>query len=513
MTQGTLFLLVVSLTGIFTLRWTLRLAPLSNELPLKALLATLLAGLLVASTFSSYQASRALLTVTLIISPIFVFAPLLVVWLARVERFELAKLICSLLYWTEGGRLAIGHLLAQVALQQGNGLAIKSFIPEEKMSLLLQAQSHALEENWQSILNLEVPSEGDNRFLALAARIEALVALGRLSEAEYEFMLLQEKFEQSQGPIAYRSLVLSEARIAAEKGQYQQVTDILAQPPPHIQPHTVFAIAARAAEQSQFHGQAADLYKRAYALAPTGLRERYARKLKDFGQPLPTIEKQHRQRGTWGLFIALVIAFFLQLGLDRAFGPNTANVAAGFWLNFPQVPQQDALWRYLSYGFVHGGIVHIAFNLWVLVDIGRRYEARRGWENLLAAFVLGTILGAILTVIFQANAQLVLVGASGGILGIAGALLADTFRGKTEQDRLLTRSLMQWMVFIVLFSLAIPNVSLWGHVGGVIGGFIWGFFRHNLAENRRVDRAMGLASIGLMLYVIIEATFVLIRFI
>ena len=74
--------------------------------------------------------------------------------------------------------------------------------------------------------------------------------------------------------------------------------------------------------------------------------------------------------------------------------------------------------------------MHVGFNLWVLFDIGRMVEVRRGPGYLAAAFVAGTAMGAYLTSVAQAGETLVLVGASGGVLGVAGALLADVAAGR-----------------------------------------------------------------------------------
>jgi len=367
------------------------------------------------------------------------------------------------------------------------------------------AQAHALEEKWDKVLALKVPEVGDNALLAMAARVEAYLALGRLNDAETEVARMRERHTSSQGPVGYRSLVLSEARLAAERGQFEAVRTSLQGAPPGIPPYLVFGLAARAAEQAGHPDDAVRLYRQAYSAAPPGKRPHYAGRLTSYGQSLPRPERAERAVGTFGLLAAIVLAYLVQLWLDNRFGPDTAFLAGSFTLNISGVPQADALWRYLSYGFLHGGVVHLGFNAWVLFDIGRLYEARRSWGNLLASFVLGTGMGAYLTLLAQGSDQLLLVGASGGVLGIAGALLADTWRGRSAQDRLMTRSLVQWMVIIVLFSLAIPNVSLWGHVGGVVGGLLWGFVRQGLPPSRSFDLFVGGISIGLMAYALLQA--------
>ena len=142
----------------------------------------------------------------------------------------------------------------------------------------------------------------------------------------------------------------------------------------------------------------------------------------------------------------------------------------------------------LSYGFVHGNLVHVGFNLWVLFDIGRMVEARRGPGYLAAAFVAGTAMGAYLTSVAQAGETLVLVGASGGVLGVAGALLADVAGGRGQSIARCSVSCSSGCADRLL-SVAIPNVSLWGHVGGALGGLLWGFARQGLPADRRIDVA------------------------
>ena len=192
--------------------------------------------------------------------------------------------------------------------------------------------------------------------------------------------------------------------------------------------------------------------------------------------------------------------YFVQLWAGTRFGTNAWAAAAGFLTVNPAAPGGDAPWRYLSYAFVHGGLLHIGLNLWVLFDIGRLYESRRLWGNLLLAFVFGSVLGAYLTFVVQGGAPPGVIGASGGVLGVGGALLADVLRGRAAQDRLLTRSLLQWIGLIVVFSVAIPGVSLWGHVGGLLGGLLWGFIRQGLPNTRQVDLVAGVLSVTLLAY-------------
>ena len=210
------------------------------------------------------------------------------------------------------------------------------------------------------------------------------------------------------------------------------------------------------------------------------------------------------------LVVVLALAYAAQQWLDGRFDQlrvgtillDPSYAVGAFLLNLP-APEAGAWWRFLSTGFVHLNLMHIGFNLWVLFDVGRMYEARRGWGNLVTAFAVGTFMGAYLTSLAQSGDVVALVGASGGVLGVAGALLADALRGRGGSDRALTRGLLQWMALIALISF-IPGISLWAHAGGVVGGLLWGFVRQGLPVSRRFDLFIGGITIGVIVFALLE---------
>ena len=523
MSQAALLLVVLSITGIYSVRWTARLAPLISELPLKTALATALCAGVAALSFSS-SVSTTLLVTVVFLGALYILAPLLLVSLARGRRYAAAVSVADLLYWTETGRAGVRRLVAQVALQQADAERVLALLPERGADLL-RVQAYALAERWRELLELEVPEHGDNVALARSARAQAYLALDDLSAAEAELSQMQRHWDETgQGPIGYRSLKLTQARLHAYEGDLEAARRELQDPLPGVPPYRILAILADAAERSRNLEAAVKLYAQAYTYAPPSQRQRFQEKLEIYGQPVPQVASPRAKLSvaTLSLTGAITLAYFVQVWIDRTYGTNVGSIldsflstdrpgylVAGF---FAAGPGSDDLWRYLSYAFVHGGIVHIGLNAWVLYDIGRLYETRRHWGSLLAAFVFGAVMGAYLTTVAQPGLMVPLVGASGGVLGIAGALLADVWRSTNPQDKLLTRSLLQWVVLIVVFSVAIPGVSLWGHVGGLVGGALWGFMRQGLPNTRQLDLAAGGVSVGLMIYAVTEAGLWLMRY-
>src|SRR3984885_7732781 len=95
------------------------------------------------------------------------------------------------------------------------------------------------------------------------------------------------------------------------------------------------------------------------------------------------------------------------------FGPYTL---AGDWC------------RLLTYMFLHGGILHIAFNMWCLWDLGALAESLYGRWTFAAIYLITGIAGGLASVGW--NPGVLSVGASGAIFGLAGALIASFYLGE-----------------------------------------------------------------------------------
>lgn len=503
MTTATLFLIIVAVAGVSSLRWASRLAPLPNEFPLMTLLATLVAGATATITSGSWRAPAVLLGVVLVLTPLYVFGPLGLVSLVRAGHWRQARALVRVMYRTQPGRDAVGRLLAQAALARGDGEAALALTSRHDPVLL--AQAYLLTGDLARVLEIEEPPAAwgaDNAHLVAAARIEALLALGHVEQARHETANLKTRFEAGkQGPLGYRAVVLSEARLAAHAGDLAATKELVGRPLAGVAPATLYDILGTAAERAGSRATAVNAYGAAYLASSGPLRKRFAARLGALGAAPPTTGAAIARRplATYSLSAVLAAAYLAQVLVDRFVGVLSvrgqgiyaSNVIAAFVQGIPGVPFADAWWRYLTYAFLHGSVLHIGLNLWVLVDIGRLYERRRGWGDLLAAFTVGTAVGAFATTVFQAGQPLVLVGASGGILGVAGALLAEAALSRAQSDRLLLRGLLQWIGLLVVFSIAVPGVSLWGHVGGIAGGFVYGVVRSRSGLGQRFAQASG----------------------
>ena len=137
------------------------------------------------------------------------------------------------------------------------------------------------------------------------------------------------------------------------------------------------------------------------------------------------------------------------------------------------IPHQS--WRLLSYSFLHGGLMHLGFNLYALYQIGQLIERtfgaiRVGWIWLISSA------GAVYlpALLFQSTHPV--VGASGAIFGLIGVAMVYGHRVGTPQGRYIRNKMIEWTVICTLFGMMMGGVAHSAHFGGLISGGILALF-------------------------------------
>jgi len=124
-------------------------------------------------------------------------------------------------------------------------------------------------------------------------------------------------------------------------------------------------------------------------------------------------------------------------------------------------------WRFVMAVFLHGSLMHIAFNMWVLMDIGPILEELYGSARFLFIYVVCGIGGYVLSSLFGHFS----VGGSGAILGLIGVLLAITTGRRSAALQMLRGQLIRWLIYIAVFGLIVSGIDNFAHIGGFLCGF------------------------------------------
>jgi len=145
--------------------------------------------------------------------------------------------------------------------------------------------------------------------------------------------------------------------------------------------------------------------------------------------------------------------FFDGALIGRAFdGEGLIGVAEGEW------------WRLLTAAFLHGGLIHLGMNMLMLWWIGSPMEESLGRVRFLALYLVAGLAGSAGALLFTPNA--ITVGASGAIFGILGAALVF----ERQRNYVLGGSALSIIILNLVFTFAVPNISVGGHLGGLAGG-------------------------------------------
>lgn len=133
------------------------------------------------------------------------------------------------------------------------------------------------------------------------------------------------------------------------------------------------------------------------------------------------------------------------------------------------VVQLGHWWTLLTAIYLHGGLLHILFNMMWVRQLGPLVEELFGPFRLFVIFTVAGVAGFALSVFMGPGFTL---GASGSIFGLLAAAIEY---GRRQGSSLFTRQFLQWAVIMFVFGLIFPGVDNWAHLGGFAGGYAAAF--------------------------------------
>jgi membrane associated rhomboid family serine protease len=162
-----------------------------------------------------------------------------------------------------------------------------------------------------------------------------------------------------------------------------------------------------------------------------------------------------------------VLVFLINLGQGASLSRNGGDLFLRGLLYGPVVADGD-WWRLLTAAFLHGSVIHLGLNMLMLWWIGGPVEESLGRGRFLALYVVSALAGSAGALLASPNAFT--VGASGAIFGILGAALVFERQGL----HVLGGSALSIIVLNLVLTFAVPNISIGGHLGGLVGGGLCG---------------------------------------
>ncbi|MCY1141333.1 rhomboid family intramembrane serine protease [Actinoplanes sp. Pm04-4] len=163
-------------------------------------------------------------------------------------------------------------------------------------------------------------------------------------------------------------------------------------------------------------------------------------------------------------------------------GGDPHGIAAGEW------------YRLVTAMFLHYGVLHLLLNMVLLWQLGRYLEEKLGPLRFAALYLLAGIGGNVAAYLFTApNAQA--AGASTSVFGLVLAIIVVNRRLRLDVSQFIPL-----LVVNLLFTFSVPNVSVAGHVGGlIVGGIVAVILAYAPNSRRSLIQGLGCAAVFVIL--------------
>ena len=184
-------------------------------------------------------------------------------------------------------------------------------------------------------------------------------------------------------------------------------------------------------------------------------------------------------KGIIGLNVAMfaICLLFNPMGTHMSLNPLTALAPSdrsllllGATGTLP-IDRFGRWWTLLSANYLHGGLLHILFNMLAMRQLAQLVTREFGTYRFVAIYTIGGIAGFLAS--YLAGVPLT-IGASAAVCSLMGALF---YYGKSRggiYGRIIYRQVGGWVVALFIFGLVVPGINNWGHGGGLLAGALLG---------------------------------------
>lgn len=172
---------------------------------------------------------------------------------------------------------------------------------------------------------------------------------------------------------------------------------------------------------------------------------------------------------TYTLIAVNVAAYILTALLSHDLINSNINVLVFLGAKVNSLIAQGQYYRLITCMFLHGGIIHLAFNMYALYAIGPVIENFFGRWRYLAIYFFSGICSSLLSFYMSPGIS---IGASGAIFGILGACLVFAVKMKNRIGKDFLVNIVSVIAINLFIGFSLAMVDNYGHLGGLIGGLI-----------------------------------------
>ncbi|MFD1466323.1 rhomboid family intramembrane serine protease [Lapidilactobacillus mulanensis] len=173
----------------------------------------------------------------------------------------------------------------------------------------------------------------------------------------------------------------------------------------------------------------------------------------------------------WVMLLILVVQLLVFAGETFSGGSESGLVLVNWGAKYDPLIRIGEWWRLITPVFVHIGFMHILVNSFTLYYIGGAVEEMIGHWRFFLVYFLSALSGNLMSFAFGGGA--LSAGASTALFGLFGVYIAlGVVFDDSMYYRQTGRQFLMLAAFNLVFDLFAQGIDIWGHIGGLLGGFL-----------------------------------------
>lgn len=173
---------------------------------------------------------------------------------------------------------------------------------------------------------------------------------------------------------------------------------------------------------------------------------------------------------TSALIIINIVIFLISVGISGNIIDIDSMTLLKMGAKYNPCINNGEVWRLLTAAFLHGGIMHLACNMYSLYVVGSQIEVIYGKFKYIIIYVLSAIGSSGLSYLMAPKS--LSVGASGAIFGLLGAMLVFAIKEKNRLNKGVIGNIFAVIALNLYIGLTVSNIDNYGHIGGLIIGIV-----------------------------------------
>lgn len=217
----------------------------------------------------------------------------------------------------------------------------------------------------------------------------------------------------------------------------------------------------------------------------------------------------------WQITCWQVMEFAISMALGHQKANPTPCVLYRLGASWGPAVARGEVWRLITPVFLHANLTHLLFNVFFQLRMGFGMEKQFGREKMMLIYFVCGMFGNLMSI--SVDPFKLAVGASTAGFGLIGVWLAEILLSWEILGPARERTII-WIVFMLVsvttMSTMTPNMDIWGHLGGALGGFLLSIVISDMKEEDRPEwysqvRTVAAVALALIVTGALSKTFII----